>query len=314
MLCASEFANPIHSSAPGVAKQKLIDSAKLLYAQYNASIPKLQAAAATGDPESQFILAEELRGRAQYMTTKAYYWYEKAAKQGDFYAMYRLATQSADACSLIGRCPGSNVDSVKWRQRLLDLGGQRAREGDASAMSILYNITGKLKWLESAANHGDSAAQWLLANRYEEGAGWFWPGKRKNRITMLLKASAQSGHPRGTVEYAAVLVMEGKPGEAREWFMKAVEMSYARAVASYAYVLTVENDYGFSKDLKKSYAMYSVLLELNGGGMLYETSQAQMRDLEQHLTPAEIAEALAFAEQWKKTHPPLSFYPTKLGL
>lgn len=96
--------------------------------------------------------------------------------------------------------------------------------------------------------------------------------------------------------------------------MKAVEMSYARAVASYAYVLTVENDYGFSKDLKKSYAMYSVLLELNGGGMLYETSQAQMRDLEQHLTPAEIAEALAFAEQWKKTHPPLSFYPTKLGL
>lgn len=313
LLCAI-LLNPTSAKEIDSYVHEKIKTAKKLYDQYKHPIAELRLAAETGDAESQFYLAEELRGPSGIMTPEAMHWYEKAAIQGDLYAMFRLATSDSEICTILQNCPSSTIPPRGWKAKLIELASLKSAGGDSQAMSIMYNATGKLEWLEQSAAAGNPEAQWLLANHYFDGQGFFWPGRRMKEVERLLKLSADGGHPKGMMDYSGWLANKGRIEEGVDYLLKAVDMSYALAVESYAYSLMTDTSYNLEKDVVKSYGLFSLLLELDGGGTSKNDAAFGMRKLGQVMTSSEIKDALIYAEGWRRTHRPLTFYPTKLGL
>jgi len=175
-------------TAKADAHARAIEEAKVLYNQRKPALSQLKDAAAFGDAESQFYLAEELSGPLEQMTQEAAFWYEKSAAQGDMYAMYRLAFQNTDVCQALQNCPAGGVPAQAWKAKLTGLAQSRSKHGDGEAMSMMYLLTDDLDWLEQSANAGDASSQWLLANRYREGHGIFLiPSNRKKEEERLLK-------------------------------------------------------------------------------------------------------------------------------
>jgi hypothetical protein len=73
------------------------------------------------------------------------------------------------------------------------------------------------------------------------------------------------------------------------------------------------NKYQFKEKLVEGYALISMLLELDGGGDMPNYANLKFPRIAAKMTPQQIEEAQQYAKDWKATHPPLSFYPDKLG-
>ncbi|UUD64789.1 hypothetical protein D16iCDA_03570 [Pseudomonas seleniipraecipitans] len=131
------------------------------------------------------------------MTNDAQKWYIAAAEQGDYYAMFRLATAGSDLCKAMGNCPKGTKEPGEWLKKLWATAEPLANDGDAEAMMIMYNAKADLEWLEKSADAGYAPAQWLLANRYLEGKGSFFPPwNRSEKVEELPKSSAEGDMPR----------------------------------------------------------------------------------------------------------------------
>jgi TPR repeat protein len=154
----------------------------VLYNQYKIATPELRIAAEAGDREAQFYLAEELRQQKQYITADAKKWYEAAAAQGDYYAMFKLATSKSDLCNTMNNCTKGTKNPGEWLEHLWKIAEPKANSGDGEAMYIMYLATTKLDWLEKSAVAGYAQGQWLLANRYKEGESFFYPGNVKKLL------------------------------------------------------------------------------------------------------------------------------------
>lgn len=289
----------------------------ILYNQYKSTsaVPHLKVAAEAGDREAQYYLGEALRLNSHYMTSEAEKWYIAAANQGDYYAMFRLSNVDSDLCSIMDSCSADIKRPKEWLQKLVDTVTPLAKKGDAEAMMILYNTTGKLEWLEEAAEAGYARAQWLLAGRYEEGEGVFlWPGSRQESIEKWTKAAAEGGFPKAMMNYVALLYKRGDLASARIWQKKAAETGYESGVTGYgAYLAHTPDRLKYPLDIVKGYALTSLLKDLDGGGNVEAYVDDVLPQIEEKMTPQQLEEAQQYAKDWKATHPPLSFYPDKLG-
>jgi hypothetical protein len=56
-----------------------------------------------------------------------------------------------------------------------------------------------------------------------------------------------------------------------------------------------------------------LLKELDGGGGVESYVEYMLPKIAAKMTPEQIEQAKKFAEEWEATHPPLSFFPHKLG-
>lgn len=287
----------------------------MLFNQYKTAEPELRIAAEAGDSEAQFYLAEEIRLQKQRITAEAQKWYEASATQGNYYAMFKLATTSNDLCSVGAQCPAGSKKSSEWLELLIKTAEPRALNGDGEAMAIMYNAKADLEWLEKSAAAGYAPAQWLLANRYAEGEGTFMlPWKRKSAEEKLLKDASEGGFPKAMVEYISILSERNDLEGVRYWWEVAAKTGYQNAVASYgAYVAHTPDRVGYPVDLIKGYALISLLKELDGGGNIQVYVEGKLPKIAEKMTPAQIEEATKYAAEWKATHPPLSFFPEKLG-
>jgi hypothetical protein len=288
-----------------------------LYNQYKAisAEPYLKTAAKAGDREAQYYLGEALRLNNRFMTNEAQKWYIAAAEQGDYYAMFRLSDTDTDLCTAMKNCPPGARSDEDWTRLLWKTAESLAEKGDGEAMMIMYNSTGDLDWLEQSASAGYARAQWFLANQYLEGEGFFFPPwNRSKKVEELLKKSAEGGFAKGMSQYVAILRQSGDVDGARTWIRKTAEAGMAGAVGTYgAYLAHVPNEVGYPLDLVKGYGLVSLLLELDGGGDAKVYAEDVLPEIAAKMTPEQIEEAKAFAQEWKASHPPLSFFPEKLG-
>jgi TPR repeat protein len=286
-----------------------------LYNQYKSSEPELRIAAEAGDAEAQFYLAEELRQKSQYITPEATKWYEAASAQGNLYAMLRLARSQGDLCATMNNCSPGKKTPAEWLKQARELAASKASKGDAEAAYVMYLATAELEWLEKSAESGYALGQWLLATRYKEGDGSFLlPWKRAEAVERWAKESAAGGNPKGMMEYAAILFEKGDSEGFRHWNEQAALVGYATTVYGYGSDLAHEPDtYGFPYDVVKGYALIYLLKELDGGGGMDANVNDKLPKIAKKMTPEQIDEAKKFAKEWKNTHPPLSFYPDKLG-
>jgi uncharacterized protein len=289
----------------------------MLYNQYKAisAVPFLAEAAEAGDREAQFFLAEALRKNNRHITKEAHRWYVAAASQGDYYAMFQLSYMDSDLCTIMNNCPADAKSPADWIKMIWEAAKPLVAQGDGEAMKIMYNSTGKIEWLEKSAEAGYAPAQWLLANRYLEGEGFFiLPWKRQEAVEKWFKASAEGGNPKGMTAYAHILHEEGDIAGVRHWMEEASKLGYVDAVSSYgAYVAHTPDLLGYPLDLIKGYALIYLLQELDGGGNMQVYVEDTLPEIAAKMTPEQIEEAKVFAKEWKATHPPLSFFPDKLG-
>ena len=286
-----------------------------LFNQYKSAETELRIAAEAGDAEAQFYLAEEIRQKSQYITPEAKKWLEAASAQGDLYAMLRLARSDNDLCTTMKNCPPGQKTSAEWMNIVKDLATSKAEKGDAESAYVMYLATGQLEWLKKSAESGFAQGQWLLTIRYKEGNGSFLlPWKRSEAVENWAKASAVGGNPKGMMEYAAILFEKGDMESFRYWNEQAASIGFATTVYGYGSDLAHEPDtYGFPYDIIKGYALIYLLKELDGGGGMDANVNDKLPKIAAKMTQTQIAEAKVFAQKWKATHPPLSFFPDKLG-
>ncbi len=276
------------------------------------SQPPLKIAAEAGDRKAQFYLAEAIRLSKRYTTAEAQKWYEAAAEQGDLYAMLRLSDED-DLCSSIGTCSGKSAKD--WREQVLNTANARAVKGDTEAMTVLYTAGQGLSWLERAAEAGDSYAQQLLAGVYKDGGGWFLiPGSREKVVVKWYKASSEGGNPRGMFLYANYLFEhDGSLEEVAHWVKEAAENGHIDAVSTYAGKLSrPNNNLGIPVNLKEAYGLNYLLAKIESG-ISPEDARRNLPELAKRMTHEEIEEGIKFADAWKKSHPPLSYFDPIYG-
>lgn len=288
-----------------------------LYNQYKtiSAIEFLKTAADGGDDEALYYLGEALRKNNRHMTPEAKKAYESSAKKGNIYSMIRLGRIEDDLCSTMKSCPPGEDSPSSWVIKAKSLAIQRATQGDSESMYLLYEMTGNDDWLEKSAENGFAFAQFRLATKYQEGSGSFLlPSRRNQAIERWMKASAENGYPLAMMGLAAIMIEKNDLASFRNWNEKAADSSYVEGVFGYASYIGEENSkYGFAFDPIKSYALLSNLLELNGGGNVIRDVNDTLPDIEKNMSKEQIEKAKELAKTWKANHPPLSFYPDKLG-
>ena len=298
-------------------QQAAKDKGLMFYQQHKgiSAVPLLQTAAEAGDSEAQYFLAETLRLNAMYITAEAQKWYEAAAEQGEVYAMLRLVRKGDDLCVAMSNCPPDQKSPGDWHKLAEETALARAEKGDLVAMRELYNAISKLEWLERAAEGGEAESQFWLAVEYRQGKGSFWlPGSREEAVEKWFRASAKSGYPPGMMAYAEILWKRNDMKGVRHWIEKAAEQGHLETVYSYGSYLAHDPDkVGYPLDLVKGYALVSLVAALDGGGRSPEFARDRLPKIAEKMTPEQITQAEAFAEEWQKTHPPLSYFVTKYG-
>ncbi|OQR27463.1 hypothetical protein BWR15_30545 [Pseudomonas sp. T] len=289
----------------------------VLYNQHKAisAEPYLKIAAEAGDREAQYYLGETIRFNKRYMTEEAEKWYTAAANQGDYYAMYQLSGKGSDLCNAMGNCPAGTKTAGEWLLQGRETAKALADKGDAEAMYVLHFLTNKDEWLEKSVAAGYPRGQWYLAVMYREGMGFFLlPWKRSEKIRDLFQRSAEGGYPKAMLEYAGELQDRGDLDQARYWLRKGAETGYTTTFGEYAVSFSIPgNPWGIPTDYVRSYGLMSLLLELDGGGNSRNFAQGELPRIAEHLSPEQIEEAKKIGTEWKATHPPLSYFPDKLG-
>ncbi len=296
-----------------IAKTKGIE----LYNQYKAisAVDFLKVAADGGDDEALYYLGESIRKNNRHMTPEAQKAYTSSANKGNIYSMIRLGRAGSDLCVAMKNCPEDAQPSKNWLNEAKDLANKQASQGNAESMYLLWEITGNDDWLEKSAENGFSLAQFRLATKYQEGGGSFLlPSRRTDAIERWMRASAENGYPLAMMGLAAIMIKKNDLSSFREWNEKAATASYVEGVFGLASYIGVENsEYGFAPDKIKSYALLSNLLEMDGGGNVIRDVQDTLPEVQKTMSKEQIEEAKKFAANWRSTHPPLSFFPDKLG-
>lgn len=287
-----------------------------LYNQYKTAEPELRIAAEAGDREAQYYLAEELRQSNQHITIEAYKWYIAAAEQGDMYAMRRLSLLEDDLCTSMNNCPQGPTSSSEWKKILINKAQPLAEAGDGEAMFIMYHISNDLEWLKKADEAQYAYGQYLLANLYENGKGFFLlPWERNEKIEELVEKSAKGGFAVSMGWHAYNLASKGQIKEARYWLKEAAKSGFVGSLSDYAiFKSKPDNRYEIPVNLIESHGLLSLLLELNGGGDMLPLAERELPKIASQMTPEQLEKAKAFARDWKAAHSPLSYFPDKLGL
>jgi hypothetical protein len=286
-----------------------------LFNQYRTAETLLRIAAEAGDAESQFYLGEELRLRDRFMTKEVVHWLEAAAQQGHSYAMIRLGHSGDSLCAVVGSCPEGSKSPEQWLAEARQLNEPKAAQGDAEAMYLMYQITFDIEWIEKAAKAGHSLAQYWLAVAIEQGRGFYWwPGSRQEEVEKWYKASAEGGYPLSMEDYAVILLRKDDYAGYQYWMERAAKTGYVDAVFDLGIGLSImADDYRYEQDLVKGYALVSLLMELDGGGMYNKSFvKDELPLIAEKMTSEQLKQAREFAAEWKATHPPLSFFKQKL--
>ncbi|AZV27079.1 hypothetical protein CT157_14035 [Pseudomonas syringae] len=315
IIALTFVAFPIFASATlNVQQQNAKERGIILFNQYKPAAPELRVAAEAGDREAQFFLAEEIRQENQYISDEAYKWYEAAAKQGDFYSMIRIGRSSSDLCVKMNNCPTGIKKPEEWLAEAQKIAKEKSNHGDAEALYIMYELTADRDWLKRSALAGDATAQYRMAIGDRQGEGLMLPWKRQESVEQWFLLSAKAGNPKAMMQLFGIYREKGELDQARYWVERAASMGYEAGVYNYGYFLAVDSEaLGFKEDKVKGHALISLLKELDGSGTTQADIEEALPQIEETMTSSQIKEAEKYAAEWKSTHPPLSFYPEKLG-
>jgi TPR repeat protein len=307
------------STTPAFASKSAseVSAGIALYNQlkFDAAFPSLEKEAQSGNVESQYYLGEALRKRNRYMTPEAQHWYETAALNGSIYAMIQLGRAKNDLCAIMENCPPSKKTQAEWFVEAKKITLPKANDGDPESLYLMYEITLDHKWLEKSANAGYPLAQYWMAVSERQGEGYFFiPGGRDASVRRWLLLSSEGGNPKAMMEYLETLYVKGEMESTRHWLEVAAATGEQAALSNYgAYISHTPDKVSYPLDLVKGYAIFSLLKELGDSGGVQDYVDRKIEKIAEKMTPEQIEQSKIVAQEWKATHPPISFFPEKLS-
>ncbi|VVP85892.1 tetratricopeptide repeat protein [Pseudomonas fluorescens] len=306
-----------NSASASTARPSSEQRGIILYNQMkiDAAIPQLKEEAKNGEIESQYYLAESLRKKNGYMTPEAQLWYESAAEKKNVYAMIQLGRAKNDLCAIMENCPPSKKTQAEWFVEAKKITLPKANDGDPESLYLMYEITLDHKWLEKSANAGYPLAQYWMAVSERQGEGYFFiPGGRDASVRRWLLLSSEGGNPKAMMEYLETLYVKGEMESTRHWLEVAAATGEQAALSNYgAYISHTPDKIGYPLDLVKGYAIFSLLKELGDSGGVQDYVDRKIEKIAEKMTPEQIEQSKIVAQEWKATHPPISFFPEKLS-
>lgn len=281
--------------------------------QNNLATPYLRVSADSGDMESQYYMGEIERQKSMFMNAEAQAWYEKAAQQGDVYAMFRLRSGDKMLCILLKNCGPDVKAPEEWGNTARKLAEDRASRGDGEAMFQLFLLTGRFEWLKKSAEVGFAEGQDWLGVQYEQGRRFFLTsGERKQEVERLYRAAAESGYVPAIRNLRRLMQAKNDMDGYRYWTKIAAELGDFDITTSYAaWSAHTPNQVNYPLDLVKGYGLIYLLAQTEPGENNY--GERKLKDVAPKMTPEQIEAGKAFAEEWKKSHPPLSRFLPKYG-
>jgi TPR repeat protein len=249
------------------------------------------------------------------MTPEAQHWYETAALNGSIYAMIQLGRAKNDLCAIMENCPPSKKTQAEWFVEAKKITLPKANDGDPESLYLMYEITLDHKWLEKSANAGYPLAQYWMAVSERQGEGYFFiPGGRDASVRRWLLLSSEGGNPKAMMEYLETLYVKGEMESTRHWLEVAAATGEQAALSNYgAYISHTPDKVGYPLDLVKGYAIFSLLKELGDSGGVQDYVDRKIEKIAEKMTPEQIEQSKIVAQEWKATHPPISFFPEKLS-
>lgn len=228
--------------------------------------------------------------------------------------MIRIGRTDNDLCLTMKNCPIGKKEPKEWLAEATRIAKDKSDRGDAEALYIMYELTAEREWLKKSALAGDAIAQYRMAIGDRQGEGFILPWKRQEIVEHWFLLSAKAGNPKAMMQLFGIYREKGELEQARYWVEKAASIGYEAGVYNYGYFLAVDpKALGFTEDKIKGYALISLLKELDGGGAAQTDVEETLPQISEKMTPTQIQEAEDFATKWKTTHPPLSFFPEKIG-
>ena len=161
---------------------------------------------------------------------QAFYWFQKAAKQGDAPAQANLG-----AMYQLGRgVPKNYKQAIYWLQKAAKQGNDLAQYALGRmyqlGQGVPQNDKQAFEWYQKAAKQGYAPAQYILGAMYELGQGV--PKNDKQAIYWLQKAAKQGDALAQSDLGAMYQLGQGVPQndkQAFEWYQKAAKQGYAPA-------------------------------------------------------------------------------------
>jgi TPR repeat protein len=272
----------------------------------------LETVAEAGDADSQYYLGEIERKKNMLMTPVAKRWYESAAQQGDLYSMLRLITAVEDRdASVTDDASPKPKTSETWRGLALKTALARAKDKDGEAMEVLYYLTGDLNWLLMSAQSGFPQGQYQLAVAYSYGEGIFYSeSARAKTIKKWIRVAANAGYGPARTALLKTLSKQYDLAEYRDLQRTAARSGDLDSTTEYSKWIHIDIE---DDSLSSSYGLTLVVVEAKLAAGEKNSDKQRLNKLAEKMTPEQIEAGIAFAEEWKKTHPPLSRFLPKYG-
>ncbi|MCF4997857.1 sel1 repeat family protein [Pseudomonas syringae] len=210
-------------------------------------------------------------------------------------------------------CTPSEKKPNEWLEEAASIAKKKAASGDPDALYIMYELTADRNWLEKSANAGNSTAQYRMAIGDRQGEGYILPWKRQQTVEGWFLAAAKNGNPKAMMQLFGIYREKGDFEQARYWLEQSALLGYEAGLYNLGYFLAVEPEkLGFPMDKVKGYGLISLLKVLDGGGAAKTDVEEILPQIESTMTSSELEQAKIFAENWKKEHPPISYFPDKI--
>ncbi|RKS12586.1 hypothetical protein BJ917_5825 [Pseudomonas sp. WPR_5_2] len=280
--------------------QEAITKGIVLYnlGEFSQAKSYLTIGATAGDRASLYALAEVIRRQAGSITEEAKNWYRLAGAQDHVYALMRLG----DEASL---------------KKAKELAQTEADKGNADAMLELYELNQNIEALRKAADAGSLEGQYILAVKYDKDESLIADSRlRRATIDLLLRNAAEAGFPKAMHWYSNRFPINQNLPLRRQWLEKRAELNDVNGVLDYGLGLCgfyeddngVDKEYGFSRNLVKGYGLIWLVVETTAELSRHTTAKQCLEETAKEMTTDQIAAAKTFAQQWKKSHPPMSEY------
>ncbi len=237
------------------------------------------------------------------------------SREKNVYAMIQLGRAKNDLCAIMENCPPAKKTQAEWFVEAKKVTLPKANDGDPESLYLMYEITLDHKWLEKSANAGYPLAQYWMAVSERQGEGYFFiPGGRDASVRRWLLLSSEGGNPKAMMEYLETLYAKGEMESTRHWLEVAAATGEQSALSNYgAYISHTPDKVGYPLDLVKGYAIFSLLKELGDSGGVQDYVDRKIEKIAEKMTPQQIEQSKIVAQEWKATHPPISFFPEKLS-
>jgi TPR repeat protein len=271
--------------------------------EYRESEAYLMIAATAGDCDSQYALAQVIKHRESSLkeedkTHTEREWYAKAGAQGDVRALLRLADETSLA-------------------KAKELAQERADHGDSEAMLQLYVVTKDIEWMKKSAEAGFLEAQYILADHYDNDHSLIPNAQeRETAIDGWLKRAADAGFPKAIHWYSNRPHISHDLPVRKEWLLKWTETNDVWSLFYYASALGgvyhdekgIDVEYGLEENLVNAYGLMWLILESHKEFKARQSISDGFSQIAEDLSETDKEAGKAFAQEWKRTHPPMSEY------